>query len=75
MEQFKQTTEENPIANDYFKKYIQLKKYLKRTETKFVDYEQTNLKAIRQVYSMLTSEQKMRLIRKFYFIVLLLKIA
>ena len=67
MEQFKQTTEENPIANDYFKKYIQLKKYLKRTETKFVDYEQTNLKAIRQVYSMLTSEQKMRLIRKLFY--------
>jgi hypothetical protein len=52
-------------ANDYFKKYIQLKKYLKKTETKFVDMEQANLKAIRQVYSMLNNDQKMRIIRKF----------
>lgn len=49
-------------ANDYFKKYIQLKKYLKKTETKFVDMEQANLKAIRQVYSMLNNDQKMRII-------------
>lgn len=51
-------------ANDYFKKYIQLKKYLKKNETKFVDLEQANLKAIAQIYSILTTEQKMRLIRK-----------
>jgi hypothetical protein len=33
----------------YFGRYIQLKKYLYRSEQKFVDLEQTHLKAIRQV--------------------------
>ena len=67
-QKFNQMKIDDLAANDYFKKYIQLKKYLKKTETKFIDMEQANLKAIRQVYSMLTNEQKMRIIRKFIFI-------
>ena len=60
-------TVDNLESTDYFKKYIQLKKYLKKTESKFVHLEQSNLKAIRQVYSLLSNEQKMRLIRKQKF--------
>ena len=60
-------TVDNLEPNDYFKKYIQLKKYLKKTESKFGHLEQSNLKAIRQVYSLLSNEQKMRLIRKQKF--------
>ena len=51
----------------FFNKYIKLKKYLYNNEEKFVELEQTHLKAIRQVYSLLSPEQKMKLIRKQYF--------
>ena len=50
--------------NIYFKKFIQLKKYLRRNESKFLEIERANLKAIKQIYSLLNSEQKIRLIRK-----------
>lgn len=50
---------------DYFNKYIQLKKYLYKNETKFVELEQAHLKAVRQVYSLLNTDQKMKLIRRF----------
>lgn len=46
----------------FFGKYIQLKKYLYKSEQKFIDLEQTHLKAIRQVYSLLSPEQKVKLI-------------
>lgn len=52
----------------YFKKFIQLKKYLKKNENRFLDLERANLKAIKQIYSMLNGEQKLRLIRKSCFI-------
>lgn len=45
-----------------FGKYIQLKKYVHRSEQKFIDLEQKHLKAIRQVYSLLSAEQKVKLI-------------
>jgi hypothetical protein len=51
-------------TNVYFRKYIQLRKYLKKSERKFLNLESSNLKAIKQIYSLLTSEQKFRLIRK-----------
>ena len=51
---------------DYFNKYIQLKKYLYKNETKFVELEQAHLKAVRQVYSLLNTDQKMKLIRRFF---------
>lgn len=47
----------------YVKKYALLKQYLKKSEEKFVQLEQTNLKAIKQLYSLLTGEQKLRLLR------------
>lgn len=46
----------------FFDKYIRLKKYLYKNEQKFIDLEQTNLKAIRQVYMLLSPEQKLKLI-------------
>ena len=52
-------------SNVYFRKFIQLKRYLKQSEEKFVNLEQENLKSIKQVYALLTGEQKLRLIRKF----------
>lgn len=59
--------EENSMLDDskqkdFFQKYIQLKKHLYKNEEKFVDMEQTHLKAIRQVYSLLTPDQKLKLI-------------
>ena len=54
---------QDPIQNnEYFKKYIQLKKYLNKNEKKFIDLEQTHLKALRNMYSVLTKSQKMKLI-------------
>lgn len=49
--------------NIYFKKFIQIKKYLKRNENRFVELERANLKAIKQIYAMLNPDQKLRLIR------------
>lgn len=48
----------------YFNKYLQLKKYLYKKDAKFIELEQANLKAIRKVYSMLSPEQKQKLISK-----------
>lgn len=56
------------LNNIYFKKFIQLKKYLKRNENRFVELERANLKAIKQVYSLLSGEQKLKLIRKFFLL-------
>ena len=47
-------------------KYIQLKRYLQRNEGRFVQLEQANLRAIRQLYTMLTREQKFNLIGQFH---------
>lgn len=52
-------------TNIYFKKFIQLKKYVKRSEARFIELERSNLTAIKQVYTMLNGEQKLRLIRKY----------
>ena len=49
---------------NYFKKYIRLKKYLKRNENKFVQLEMQNIKAIKQIFDLLTNEQRRSLIRK-----------
>lgn len=54
--------------NIYFKKFIQLKKYLRRNENRFLELERANLKAIKQIYSMLNAEQKIRLTRKWQYI-------
>jgi hypothetical protein len=59
-----QKQEANANAANYFNKYIQLRKYLNNNEQQFIDLQQTSLKAIRQVYSLLTNEQKLKLIRK-----------
>lgn len=58
-------TSQSNADNIYFKKFIQLKKYLKRNENKFINLQQMHLKAIKQIYSILTHEQKIRLIRKY----------
>ena len=50
--------------NNFFNKYISLKKYLKNNENKFIELEQKHLKSIKQIYQLLNKEQKMRLIRK-----------
>jgi len=50
--------------NVYFNKYVKLKKYLKNSENKFIELEQKNIKAIKQIYSLLNKEQKFQLIRK-----------
>ena len=51
----------------YFKRYVNLKKYIKKSEIKFIELEQKHLKSITQIYNLLSSEQKLRLIRKFNF--------
>lgn len=48
----------------YFIKYIKLKKHLRNNEKNFIELEQTNLKALKQIFSILTPEQKIKLIRK-----------
>lgn len=55
-------------TNIYFKKFIQLKKYLRRSEARFIELERSNLTAIKQVYTMLSGEQKLRLIRKYNYV-------
>ncbi len=55
--------QENVKKNVYFKRFVQLKKYLKTNETKFIQLEQAHLKSIKNVYSVLTAEQKLRLLR------------
>ncbi|RNA16501.1 rab GTPase-binding effector 1-like [Brachionus plicatilis] len=63
-----QISDSNSIQSDpnltYFKKYIKLKKHLQNNEKKFIELEQTNLKALKQIFSILTPEQKIRLIPK-----------
>lgn len=67
LEAFRTNNKNNSeIDNIYFKKFIQLKKYLKNNENKFIDLEQANLRAVKQLFSILTHEQKLRLIRKFF---------
>ena len=62
--------EEDSNESVYFRRYVNLKKYIKKSESKFVELEQKHLKSITQIYNLLTSEQKLRLIRKFEFFVL-----
>ena len=50
--------------NEYFQKYIQLKKYLQKNEKKFIELEKTHLKALRNIFSMLSNEQRMKLVSK-----------
>ncbi|CAF0966627.1 unnamed protein product [Brachionus calyciflorus] len=50
------------VDNTFFKKYIKLKKYLRNNENTFIQLQQTHLKALKQIFSILTPEQKLRLI-------------
>ena len=50
---------------NYLKKYIGLKKYLKRNENKFIQLEMQNIKAIKQIFDLLTNEQRRSLIREW----------
>lgn len=52
--------------NIYFKKFIQLKRYVRRSEARFVELERANLRAIKQVYSLLNAQQKLQLIRNYF---------
>jgi hypothetical protein len=54
-----------PDQNGFFNKYIQLKKYLYKKDAKFIEMQQDHLKSIKMIYSMLTPEQKQKLIRNF----------
>jgi hypothetical protein len=72
------TDDDNEVAsnldnNVYIKKFAQLKRYLKQSESRFVSLEQANLRAIKQVYSLLTGEQKLRLIRKCFIFMVIVK--
>lgn len=58
---------QNLTDSVYFNKYVKLKKYLKSSENKFIELEQKNLKAIKQIYSLLNKEQKFQLIRKWTY--------
>ena len=53
----------NRTGGGYFNKYIQLKKYLYKKDAKFIELQQDHLKSIKMLYSMLTPEQKQKLIR------------
>jgi hypothetical protein len=50
------------------RKYLHLKNYLKKSESKFIDLEKLNLKSIQQIYALLSREQKLNLIRIYLFL-------
>lgn len=62
-----QISDSSSVLNDqsYLKKYIKLKKYLRNNEKKFIQLEQTNLRALKHIFSILSPQQKLGLIRKY----------
>jgi hypothetical protein len=48
------------------RKYLHMKNYLKKSESKFIDLEKQNLKSIQQIYALLSREQKLNLIRNYF---------
>jgi hypothetical protein len=48
--------------NIFFKKFLAIKRYLENNEKKFIDLERKHIRAIEQVYNLLNSDQKKRLV-------------